>query len=302
MSLLEEILGLKLIIVKDVDPSMVSNDSELMERLKDVIGFNSDEFFIFVHTINFFKRMHFRKKTISKIIEHLELSFRVNQRQQEKGFIRFYNNALNEEEQEDGVLNVQESSYKYTRMISGKYLDEHSVIRSRLITYISKDLIKEGNRKVKISIRFTPLNNKNRETKLTELDLQLDSSLKLNLRGLTTAEIREVHTTVSSQLNTGITPLRSVKMDRAAHEPLIPMEIDRLENKLRELGLVNAEIERLHELAQKNLTEKDKSMIQKKFAQWFASVADRSMLKHLNLDVDQIEITGKKILWPKKKN
>ncbi len=289
MTNLENHLGLRLFITQDSDPNFITSETNLLSKLVNIPGFNANEFFIYTHTITFYRVISKRKKSISKLVDNLFLSFGVNPKQKQSDSVRFYNELLIEEDNKiEGITEYCEGIHSFHRIFEGVYLDQHDIIKSKLITYVSKKLVRKDHRKIKITIKFTPKqNNRNSNTNVTAIDLSLDSELLLNFRGLTPTEINEVHNKIL-----GHRPIKDMEVDAKKiikENLLFQTEIDERFNDLRDFCVTEKELQDLREIVLKYKSINTDSDFEKKISNWLAKLSKRS-IGGANLKMD--DITG----------
>jgi len=280
MTNLEKYLGLRIFITRDIDPFLLSNEKNALEKLQDLVGFDLNEFFIYEHTLNLFIRNNVHYKKISDKLLRLEILFKVNPKQEKTGQIKFFNSIVFKEEHfEEGVIE-ERGAFDYKRQFEGWYLDNHRVIKSKLITRVHKSLVKQKHRKIKVNVSFSPKEELNIKP-LTALDLNLDDEVKLNFKGLSAQEISDIQNIIFEQRKGSFSRLiESQKAEKIVNNfsqgEIFNIEIENHFDKLRELNINKDEVEELKKYLRKAKRKADYP-VKKKITSWLGKLATKSI-------------------------
>ncbi|GAA0878978.1 hypothetical protein GCM10009119_19460 [Algoriphagus jejuensis] len=186
MTNLERYFGIKVQFKQVLDPLKFNYLRAKAINLTALTNFNIENFFVYVHTMNIhINQNHFASKMpLTDRIDELEVRFCVNPKQVAKGQIRFYND-LADIDLPEGV----ETSYgdtQLTKYYPGTLLNKRKVLKTELITYIDKSLVRESHKKIKVHIKAFPsdsykdlLKESHKEEFRTSIDLKLTRNVQL---------------------------------------------------------------------------------------------------------------------------
>ncbi|UII35000.1 hypothetical protein LVD17_14410 [Fulvivirga ulvae] len=188
MTNLEKFFGIKVQFKQILDPLELSYLKTKALNLTALTNFNIENFFVYVHTMNIhIDHRHFaHNMELKDRIKELEVQFCVNPKQVRRGQIRFYN-EIADIDLPKGV----EESYGDTQLIKyfpGTLLNDRRVLKTELITYIDKSLVRESHKKIKVHVLAIPqkdyrdkLSKTKREEFKTSIDLKFTKQVQLTI-------------------------------------------------------------------------------------------------------------------------
>lgn len=188
MTNLERYFGIKVKFKQILDPLELSYLRTKALNLTALTNFKIENFFVYVHTMNIhINYNHFAHNIeIKERIKELEVRFCINQKQVKKGQIRFYN-EIADIDLPKGV----EESYGDSELIKyfpGTLLNDRKILKTELITYIDKSLVRESHKKIKVHVLAVPqkeyrdkLSKTKKDKFKTSIDLKLTKQVQLTI-------------------------------------------------------------------------------------------------------------------------
>lgn len=186
MTNLERYFGIKVTFKQILDPLELSYLKSKALNLTALTNFNIGNFFVYVHTMNIHvNHNHFAHNVeLKDKIKELEVCFRVNQKQIARGQIKFYNELVDIDLPEG-----EDESYgddELVKYFSGTLLNNRKILKTELITYIDKSLVRESHKKIKVHVSAIPqkeyrekLTKTGRDEFKTSLDLRFTKEVQL---------------------------------------------------------------------------------------------------------------------------
>jgi hypothetical protein len=153
-------------------------------------GFDINDFYVYVHHLYILQRTEGRgRQAIGDKLERLDVEFKVNPKQVRTNQILFFNGNLE-------VGNCEEANGVRTAFTEklvlmsydNEYLCTNTTFHTRLITYISKDLVRSKYQKIKVQVTAVPTQRfqdafltRVEGPVMTQLDLRYNRHVQLRL-------------------------------------------------------------------------------------------------------------------------
>ncbi len=196
MTNLERYFGFRIHCDQVLSPFTLKVVASEVKEISCLKGFDLNDFYVYVHNLSITSIAGVRGRVpLHEKVEALQVEFRVNPKQVRNQQIRFFNNSRELNGDDSGAR-----SYSTERIVhvlyDSAYLSKKETFRTWLITYISKDLIREKFQKVKIIANATPTEsfrasylNLIEGPVSTQMDMHFRKSVQLQLPFIENAEV-----------------------------------------------------------------------------------------------------------------
>ncbi|MFT3677995.1 MAG: hypothetical protein QM781_19040 [Chitinophagaceae bacterium] len=188
MTNLENYFGISVKIDKELDPYRITILKERANKIAELAQFDITKFFVYIHHISISQVNgdHFASKVpLQNRFDKIIVWFKVNEKQRRKGSIMFFNDHADLPAHKDVIYENGKDEIKRTYPVSMLGSDS---IDTELITFINRSLVRNRNRKIKVTIAPNPtleflymLEKAKKETIISSIDLAFEDRVRLNM-------------------------------------------------------------------------------------------------------------------------
>jgi hypothetical protein len=188
MTNLERYFGFRVEIDRILNPLTLRSLKESAVRFAYLKGFALDDFYVYVHHLYILQRSDGRgRQAIGEKLERLDIEFRVNPKQVRTNQILFFNGNLDESVRtEPNGVHPAFTEKLVLMSYDNEYLKANSTFHTRLITYISRDLVRSKFQKIKVQVTAEPTQryhdaflSRIEGPVMTQLDLRFNRDVQL---------------------------------------------------------------------------------------------------------------------------
>lgn len=151
MTNIEKFYGIDLKIQEEANPFLITFLKEKIYEISSLAKFDVDKFFVYVHYFEVFEvkfwGSHF---PLEERIKLIDVRFEVNKKQIDRKQIKFFNELV-ELKPDEGTVIVENRPYYIQITYDAKKIINKQ-LKTHLITFIDKDLLRERHKKITVKI------------------------------------------------------------------------------------------------------------------------------------------------------